>query len=208
MNKRKRRIFEIKQRKKRKEKLRKRDGATNSPVAAVVAKKFKRADKFVGSEEALEAYFIPADGVMYRLVHDPVNENDYRVQNEQEFDGIANTRSDLPFTVAPGSTKEEQFEHLKEWMLSYYLDDERLAKDMLRYHDKRKTDAAKEKFKAKMGFSVAKYNMLPEVGVMQREPDPNTQLVVAEYEDINLEDYRDKEFGLKPLTDYRDGKKK
>ena len=208
MNKRKRRIFEIKQRKKRKEKLRKRDGATNSPVAAVVAKKFKRADKFVGSEEALEAYFIPADGVMYRLVHDPVNENDYRVQNEQEFDGIANTRSDLPFTVAPGSTKEEQYEHLKEWMLSYYLDDERLAKDMLRYHDKRKTDAAKEKFKAKMGFSVAKYNMLPEVGVMQREPDPNTHLVVAEYEDINLEDYRDKEFGLKPLTDYRDGKKK
>lgn len=208
MNKKKRRIFEIKQKKKRKEKLRKRDGATNSPVAAVVAKKFKRADKFVGSEEALEAYFIPADGVMYRLVHDPVNENDYRVQNEQEFDGIANTRSDLPFTVAPGSTKEEQFEHLKEWMLSYYLDDERLAKDMLRYHDKRKTDAAKEKFKAKMGFSVAKYNMLPEVGVMQREPDPNTHLVVAEYEDINLEDYRDKEFGLKPLTDYRDGKKK
>ena len=208
MNKKKRRIFEIKQRKKRKEKLRKLDGATNSPVAAVVAKKFKRADKFVGSEEALEAYFIPADGVMYRLVHDPVNENDYRVQNEQEFDGIANTRSDLLFTVAPGSTKEEQFEHLKEWMLSYYLDDERLAKDMLRYHDKRKTDAAKEKFKAKMGFSVAKYNMLPEVGVMQREPDPNTHLVVAEYEDINLEDYRDKEFGLKPLTDYRDGKKK
>lgn len=208
MNKKKRRIFEIKQRKKRKEKLQKRDGATNSPVAAVVAKKFKRADNFVGSEEALKAYFIPADGVMYRLVHDPVNENDYRVQNEQAFDGIANTRSDLSFTVAPGSTKEEQFEHLKEWMLSYYLDDERLAKDMLRYHDKRRTDAAKEKFKAKMGFSVAKYNMLPEVGVMQREPDPNTHLVVAEYEDINLEDYRDKEFGLKPLTDYRDGKKK
>jgi len=44
------------------------------------------------------------------------------------------------------------------------------------------------------------------VGAMQREPDTNSHLVVAEYADINLEDYRDKAFGLKPLTDYKYGK--
>lgn len=203
MNK-KRRKFEIRQKKKRKEKLLKRGGAgANGPASAFVARPFKRAGKFVGSEDALGAYFVPADGEMYRVVHDPVIENDYRVQNEQEFEGIANTRLDLPYTVAPGSTIEDQLEHLKENMLSFYLDDEKLAEEMLGYYDKRKTTAAKEKFKKKMGFSVAKYNMLPEVGVMQREADPNTHLVVAEYEGVNLEDYRDKEFGLKPLTDYR-----
>lgn len=205
MNK-KRRIFEIRQKKKRKEKLRKRgDIDANAAVEQdAVAKRFKRADKFVGSEDALEAYFIPAEGVMYRVVHNPVNENDYRVQSEQEFEGIANTRSDLPYTVIPGSTIEDQYEHLRDWMLSYYLDDKKMAEDVWGYIDKRKTPAAKEKLKTRMGFHVAKYNMLPEVGVMQREPDPNTHLVVAEYEGINLEDYRDKEFGLKPLTDYRD----
>lgn len=126
MNK-KRRIFEIRQKKKRKEKLRKR-GDIDANAAAeqdAVAKRFKRADKFVGSEDALEAYFIPAEGVMYRVVHNPVNENDYRVQSEQEFEGIANTRSDLPYTVIPGSTIEDQYEHLRDWMLSYYLDDKK-----------------------------------------------------------------------------------
>lgn len=204
MNKKKRRIFERKQKKKRKEKLLKRGGVARNGIAnASVAKPFKRADKFVGSEDALAAYFIPADGVMYRVVHEPVNENDYRVQSEQEFEGIANTQSDLPYTVAPGSTLEEQYDHLKDWMLSYYLDDKQLADDYWKYHDKRKTSAARENYKIKRGTAVAKYNMLPEVGVMQREADPNTHLVVAEYEGIDLENYRDKEFGLKPLTDYR-----
>ena len=203
----KRRKFLIKQKKKRKEKLHKHGGVGENAtmVTADVAKRLKRADKFVGSEEALAAYFIPADGVMYRVVHDPIVENDYRVQNEQEFEGIASTRSELPFTVAPGSPIEEQYEHLKEWMLSYYLDEEKLAESYWKYHDKRKTSAARETYKIKKGTAVAKYNMLPEVGIMQREADPNTHLVVAEYEDINLEDYRDKEFGLKPLTDYRNG---
>lgn len=205
MNK-KRRKFEIRQKKKRKEKLRKLGDSGKCVVEAAVSvaeRKFKRADKFAGSEEALEAYFIPADGVMYRVLHDPVNENDYRVQSEQEFEGIANTRSDLPFTVAPGSSMEEQYEHLKDWMLSFYIDDVRLAEDYWKYHDTRRTTGSRENYKIKKGTVVAKYNMLPEVGLMQREPDPNTHLVVAEYEDINLEDYRDKEFGLKPLTDYR-----
>lgn len=203
MNKKKRRIFEIKQKKKRKEKLLKRSSAGNGTAVVTVAKRFKRADKFVGSEAALDAYFVPADGLMYRVVHNPVNENDYRVQSEQEFEGIANTQSDLPYTVAPGSAIEEQYEHLRDWMLSYYLDDKQLADDYWGYHDKRMTSGARENYKTKRGTVVAKYKMLPVVGVMQRDPDPNSHLVVAEYEDINLEDYRDKEFGLKPLTDYR-----
>ncbi len=202
MNK-KRRIFLIKQKKKRKKKLRKLNGGIkHATPSRIDITKLKRADKFVGAEEAFDLYFVPVDGTMYRLVHDPINENDYKVQSEQEFEGIANTRLDLPFTVAPGSTIEEQYEHLKEWMLSFYLDDEKLADDMLRYFSKRKSAASKEKFKKKMGFNIAKYNMFPRVGAMQREPDPNSHLVVAEYAGINLEDFRDKEFGLKPLADY------
>lgn len=203
----KRRKFLIRQKRKRKEKLQKLTGGVkNIAPSRIDVTKLKRADKFVGAEEALDLYFVPADGTMYRLVHDPINENDYKVQSEQEFEGIANTRSDLPFTVAPDSTIEEQYEHLKDWMLSFYLDDEKLAEDMLRYFSKRKTVASNEIFKKKMGFNVAKYNMIPLVGAMQREPDTNSHLVVAEYADINLEDYRDKAFGLKPLTDYKYGK--
>lgn len=203
----KRRRFLIRQKKKRKEKLQKHNGGIkNVTPSRFDFTKLKRADKFVGAEEALYLYFVPADGTLYRLVHDPINENDYKVQSEQEFEGIANTRSDLPFTIAPNSTIEEQYKHLKDWMLSFYLDDEKLAEDMWRYFSRRKTAASQNNFKIKMGFNVAKYNMLPQMGVMQREPDPNSHLVIAEYVNINLDDYRDKSFGLKPLTDYKYGK--
>ena len=200
----KRRKFLIKQNMKRKDKLRKLNGGVKktSPVGIDVAR-FKRADKFVGCEDALDQFFLPADGVVYRVVHAPLQKNDELVQNEQEFEGIANTRLELPMTIAPNSSLEEQYEHLKENSLSFFLDDEKLAEWYWHNHDKRKSTTAKAKFVTRMGTVIAKYNMVPEVGVMQREADSNGHLVVAEYAGINLDDYRDREFGLKPLTDYR-----
>ncbi len=202
----KRRKFLIKKNKKRKDKLRKLNGGVkNAAPASLDVAKFKRADKFVGCEEALDLYFVPTDGVMYRIVHDPLQKNDELVQNEQEFEGIANTRSDLPMTIASNSPLEDQYEHLKENSLSFFLDNEKLAEWYWHNHDRRST-TAKAKFVTRMGTAIAKYNMVPEVGVMQREADPNGHLVVAEYIGINLDDFRDKEFGLKPLTDYRNEK--
>ncbi len=200
----KRRKFLIKKNKKRKDKLRKLNGgAKKAAPASIDVARFKRADKFVGCEDALGLYFVPADGVMYRIVHDPLQKNDELVQNEQEFEGIANTRSDLPMTIAPDSPLEDQYEHLKENSLSFSLDIEKLAEWYWDNHDSRKTLKSKERFVTRMGTAIAKYNMAPEVGVMQREADPNGHLVVAEYVGINLDDFRDKSFGLKPLTDYR-----
>ena len=200
----KRRKFLIKKNKKRKDKLRKLNGGVkNAAPTSIDVARFKRADKFVGCQEALDQYFIPADGVMYRAVHDPLQKNDELVQNEQEFEGIANTQSELPMTIAPNSPLEDQYEHLKENSLSFFLDIEKLAEWYWNNHDRRKNTTAKARFVTRMGTAVAKYNMVPEVGVMQREADSNGHLVVAEYAGINLDDFRDKEFGLKPLTDYR-----
>ena len=203
----KRRKFLIRQKQKRKKKLRKLNGYVKKTApSSIGVARFKRADKFAGCEEALDQYFVPADGVMYRVVHDPMQKNDELVQNEQEFEGIANTRSDLPMTIAPNSPLEDQYEHLKENSLSFYLDKEKLAEWYWNNHDGRRSTAAKERFETRIGTVIAKYNMVPEVGVMQREADPNGHLVVAEYVGVNLDDFRDKEFGLKPLTDYRNEK--
>ena len=200
----KRRKFLIKKNKKRKDKLRKLNGGVkNAAPTSIDVARFKRADKFVGCQEALDQYFIPADGVMYRAVHDPLQKNDELVQNEQEFEGIANTQSELPMTIAPNSPLEDQYEHLKENSLSFFLDIEKLAEWYWNNHDRRKNTTAKARFVTRMGTAVAKYNMVPEVGVMQREADSNGHLVVAEYAGINLDDFRDKEFGLQPLTDYK-----
>lgn len=202
----KRRKFLIKQKKKRKEKLRKLGSIEKSTAetGVPVAKKFKRADKFIGCEEAFKVFFIPADGVMYRIVHNPLQRNDELVQNEQEFEGFEKQTLDLPMTVAPGSTIEEQYEHVREWSLSFYLDLNELVNDYWKYYDKRKTVEAKENYQTKRGTSIAKYNLVPEVGVMQRQPDFNSHLVVAEYEGIVFDDYRDKAFGLPLITRTKD----
>jgi hypothetical protein len=82
----KRRKFLIKKNKNRKDKLRKLNGGVkNAAPTSIDVARFKRADKFVGCQEALDQYFIPADGVMYRAVHDPLQKNDELVQNEQEL---------------------------------------------------------------------------------------------------------------------------
>lgn len=199
---RKRRKFLIKQKKKRKEKFRKLGGVEKSAAETgmSVTKKFKREDKFIGCDEALKVFFIPADGVMYRIVHNPLQRNDELVQNEQEFEGFEKQTLDLPMTVAPGSTIEEQYEHVREWSLSFYLNLNELVNAYWKYYDKRKTVEAKEKYLIKRGTSIAKYNLVPEVGLMQRQPDVNSHMVVAEYEGIVFDDYRDKAFGLPPIT--------
>ena len=56
----KRRKFLIKKNKKRKDKLRKLNGGVkNAAPASLDVAKFKRADKFVGCEKALDLYFVP-----------------------------------------------------------------------------------------------------------------------------------------------------
>ena len=204
----KRRKFLIRQKKKRREKLRKSSGreGVSALTGIEIAKRFKRAGKFVGGEDALEVYFVPADGEMYRIVHDPLHKNDELVQNEQVFEDLTMMRRDLPMTVAPDTPIGDQYIHIKEWSLSFYLDKEQLAKDYWKNHDSRKTLKAKERYELRMGTAMAKYIMTSDFGFMQRDPDANSHLVVAEYEGINLEDFRDKSFGLPPLTDFRDGK--
>lgn len=202
----KRRRFEIRKKKKQREKLRKQSGGAKKAVPARVdATLFKRADKFAGCEEALDVFFVPADIVAYRIVHNPIDKNDALVQDEQEFEGIARTKSNLPTTIAPDSPVEEQYAHVRGWSLSFFLDIEMLAQDYWMWHDKRKSQEGRDNYIKRRGDSIARYLLAPEYGLMQREVDDNTHFVAPEYADVDLEDFRDKTFELRPLTDYRYG---
>lgn len=50
-----------------------------------------------------------------------------------------------------------------------------------------------------------KHFVYPDTGLVQKEIDPNGHTVHVEYDDFVMENYRDKDFGFKPLIQYRHG---
>lgn len=165
-------------------------------------KEFKRSDKFIGCNEALETLFVPANGSFFRVVHNPLEKNDELVQSEQMFEGLAPSLQ-IPETIEAGSNIDEQYEHIKDWSLSYNVDEEQLAALYWGGYDKRQTDSQKANYVRRKGDSIAKYNLVPETGLIQKEIDPNGHTVHVEYEDFVMENYRDKDYGFKPLIQYR-----
>ncbi len=207
MHKVKRKRFLQKQKKKKRKDLRRKAHLTVSSVqvlaASVPERRFKRADKYVGCNDAMMTYFAPASGNYYRIVHNPPEHNDELVQSEQVFEGLAPSMSNIPDTIAPGSSLEEQFEHIAAYALSFGVDDEQLAAKYWREYGKRKNDSQRSNFVRRKGDVMGLYHLLPEAGMMQKTPDEYGHAVLAEYDDFELERYRVKEFGLKPLTDYK-----
>lgn len=83
------------------------------------------------------------------------------------------------------------------------MDEEQLAALYWGGDDKRQTDSQKANYVRRKGDSIAKYNLVPETGLIQKEIDPNGHTVHVEYEDFVMENYRDKDYGFKPLIQYR-----
>lgn len=168
---------------------------------------FKRYDKFVGCNEALDKLFVPANGDYYRIVHNPPQLNDQLVQSEQHYEGLAPSMPNLPDTIEPGSSVEDQFEHIADWSLSFSNDDKLLANVYWAGYDKRKNETKKKDYVTRKGDVMALYHFTPAAGVIQREPDEDGHVILVEYDNFVLENYRVIDFGLKPLTDYRDEEK-
>ena len=170
--------------------------------AAIRPKAFKRASKLVGCDEALATMFKPANGIFFRIVHNPLEHNDELVQSEQNFEGLAPSMPNIAETITFGSSLEDQFDHISSWSLSFNINDSSLADFYWHEHDKRITPTQKDNFVRRKGTHIAKYHFTPNAGLIQNQIDENGHTVLVEYEDFVLDEYRVQEFGFKPLTDY------
>lgn len=194
----------LRERKKQRKKALRSFIATAAPeVETIEIRQFKRSEKLIGCNDALELYFIPAEGDYFRVVHNPPEVNDQLVQSEQHFEGLAPTMTDIPETIAPGSNMEDQFNHIADWALSFNIDEHQLAGNYWAGYDRRKNEAQKQKYVTRKGDVIALYRFTPRAGYIQRKPDDDGHVVLVEFDDFVLEDYRVKEFELKPLTAYK-----
>ena len=197
-------IDKIRERKKGRKKVLRSVIASEKPeVGTIELRQFKRSDKLIGCNEALELYFKPAEGDYFRVVHNPPEVNDQLVQSEQHFEGLAPTMTDIPDTIAPDSNLDDQFDHIADWSLSFNIDEHLLAKNYWAGYDRRRNEAQKQKYVTRKGDVIALYRFTPRAGYIQRKPDDDGHVVLVEFDDFVLEDYRVKEFVLQPLTVYK-----
>lgn len=163
--------------------------------------KFFAAPQIQGCEEGLWFYYKPANEVFYRLVHNPINPNDQIPKSLRTVESLTEEQIDIEGEIAKEQLSiEDQLDLLAGFGLSGFESEEQLRVRMQSFV-KGKSKKQLEKWLDNMGDSIAKYNLLPEVGYIEKKADDKGHKNLHYYDGINLDEYRDEEFGYHPLIE-------
>lgn len=167
----------------------------------------KNASKFTGymfqeyllnCEDAISE-MIPADGRLYRLVHDDYLDIDIYPTSLWDYDSLAPKSVDLPVTIPEGSSKEDQINQIKDYLPSFNVTDEGAVRPFVEGFLK-KTESAREKFLLKKGNVVRAYDLKPEDGRMLVEDDGH--VLFQPIAGFNLKEHEALGVEVKYFTDY------
>lgn len=153
---------------------------------------FKFADALEGCEDAINKYMVAADCVVYRLVHNPFNNIDELPNSVRKWENLTDDEIKLNIKLPNESSIEEQWEHVRNYSLSFNISLESLAQFMQGMYYKRKTDRQKDNFLKNMGDTIAPLHLSPKDGMIQKDPDEESNpghVVMQPYEDFKLEDH-------------------
>lgn len=172
-----------------------------TPKEDIDIDKFFAADHIQGCEEGLWVYYQPANEVFYRLVHNPINPNDQIPKSLRKIESLVEEEIDLDVEIVEQQLSiEEQKSVLNDFGLSGFVSEEQLRQFMLKYV-KRQSKKQLPEWLENMGDSIAKYNLLPEVGYIEKDADEKGHKNLHYYNGIDLDDYRDEAFGYHPLIE-------
>ncbi len=163
---------------------------------------YKFAEYLVGCDEAIEIYMTYPRGVYYRLVHNPIIENDELPNPLQKWNSLTDNKVELKHQVKENSSIAEQWQHIQEYSPSYYASDSALAEVFVSIWDKRKRQKDKDRLLEKKGDTIIAVELTPSDGKISW-PDENGHVVFAPYEDFRLEEHIDKTWEPKKLLDYK-----
>ena len=157
-----------------------------------------------GCEDAIEYYFQQKKITLYRLVHCPINQNDNEARCFQQYDDFVGTGESVKLDdkPTPDAPLEEKYEYICDLCLSMNVSDKSLADFMLREREKRKKDISKSNFDRKKGTHIVEINITEECGFVDKNIDDNGHVNLLQYEGFDLEKYRNKEYGFRPLTGF------
>ena len=163
--------------------------------------KFFAAPQIQGCEEAFWLYYEPANEVYFRLVHNPVRKEDQIPKSLRQVESLTEEQVDLDAeTEEVALTMQEQYDKLYDFGLSGFVSEEQL-RVFMKMLIKDKTPKQLKSWLRNMGDSIAKYNLLPEAGYIEKNPNDMGHKNLFLFKEVDLEEYRDIAFGLRLLIE-------
>ena len=193
----KRRHNELKRKHRAKEKRKKEN--LNQLKAAENKGKCKFREYLVNCDDAL-ALMEPADGRIYRLVHNPHLEIDMYPTSLWDNDSLTPNKLEEKKTIPAGSSLEDQQEQLREFTPSFNTSAEGAIAPFIGRLKKMKTDRQLLHFKERKGSHICAYDVTPKDGLMWVEPNGHVSLLP--YESFTLEEHLAPDFTPIPIENY------
>lgn len=162
-------------------------------------KRFMFQDYLVNCEDVI-SQMVPAEGVLFRLAHNPNIEIDIFPTSLWNYDSLTPKITELPDTIPVGSTIDEQQEQVREYLPSFNVSDEGAIAPFVDKLNKMKTSLQLLSFKNKKGSHVFAYDVQPEDGRMWIEP--NGHALFQPYEGFKLADHVASDFIPIPIENY------
>ena len=185
--------------KKRKARLKRKRQQMKNLNAALSESKYMFREYLVNCDDAL-ALMEPADGRIYRLVHNPHLEIDIYPTSLWDYDSLTPKRMEEKQTISAGSSLEDQQEQLREYTPSFNISSEGAVKPFLGRLKKMKTFQQFSHFKNTKGSHIFAYDVTPKDGMMWAEPDGHVSFLP--YENFALAEHVALDFTPVPIEKY------
>lgn len=165
--------------------------------------RFMFEDYLVNCNDAIDQRMIPANGTYYRVVEDPEREKDIRPTSLWKFENLAESEN-MGLTIPAGEDIETQWKQVKDYSPSFNTSAEGAASMLMKFYKNRKTIKQKEKFLNEKGHFVKSYNLRPNDGYIQKEPDESGHVIFQPFEGFDLKEHVNKDFQVKPFISFQD----
>lgn len=163
-----------------------------------MVKHYKFAEYLVNCEDAIEKNMKPADGRVYRLVHNPHIPIDSLPTSLWDYETLTPKRVDIPQTIPAGSPIEDQEQQLRDYLPSFNRSiDGAIAPFIDRF--KCKDEEQKKNFILKKGNTVYAYDLVEQDGRLWE--DSEGHVLLQPFDNFNLEEHIAKDFEPVLFTD-------
>lgn len=160
-------------------------------------RKYKFEEYLVNCDDVI-AQMVPAKGRVYRLAHTPNIDIDSYPTSLWNYENLSPVEEDMPQTIPPGSSIEEQLEQAEDYLPSFNATVDGAAHIFIDRF-KALSEAGRKRFLLRKGDAIYAYN-IEDAGRMLVED--NGHILLQPYEDFNLADHISKEEPTILFIDY------
>lgn len=144
--------------------------------------------------------FSPLEGDFYRLVHNPIIDNDNLPQGFQIYEPLTRNSVQMPKQIAFDAPDDEKLEFLESLALSYNVSDELLKQFALTHYKQRRTPQGKASFKKKFGEYIVKVHITKNNGLVENFVGEGGHINILPFNNFDIAVNMDLNYGFRKIN--------